>query len=223
MCCGGSRAWTRLRGLTSGWGSGREDFQDDFPDDFQDDYEESDEGSDSAGGYPLRDRGGTAAPQGRQKPSTGKQGRGQGSTSREQIGIGSPLDGGRREGSVLEEGARKGNALGEGRREGGTNRGGAGEGTPAQRPEAVAEPGREGGRAGENLAAEERDPPPSFSRVDLRQAPSEIAGKFPLFPGVEAAAEVVLKAGGCPVVHAKPDPGLCVLRPPSWFLYLEPL
>jgi hypothetical protein len=53
-----------------------------------------------------------------------------------------------------------------------------------------------GGKGRDKTAGESVEPPPpSFSQVDLSRPRGEIAERFPLFPGVEAALEVVLEAG----------------------------
>lgn len=54
------------------------------------------------------------------------------------------------------------------------------------------------GAKGASRAACDEEAPPSFSKVDLRQPPADIAAAFPLFPGVDAALEVVLEAGSIP-------------------------
>lgn len=47
-------------------------------------------------------------------------------------------------------------------------------------------------KEGDGIVEEE---PPSFSRVDLAAAPSDIAVDFPGFPGLEASVSCTLAAG----------------------------
>jgi hypothetical protein len=83
-------------------------------------------------------------------------------------------------------------ANGKRKRRGGAANGGSG-GVKKKKGQGKAQGKGKGG----GVVIEDGEPPPSFSRVDVRLPPAELRRRFPKFPGLEAALAVEVAAGEC--------------------------